>query len=90
MSDFVGMSINEVRQLSKFVEKEASEIDSAEKKVTSKIQSSSNIWKGKDADNFRSDWNGRKKELQEAVQVLRDAAKAMDKNASDQEAASNR
>lgn len=47
-------------------------------------------WIGKDADGFRSDWEGTyKTQLQNVANALKDAATKATKNAEEQESASN-
>ena len=82
-----GMDIAQVRTLATSLNTKAGEIDTIVNRVTSELQSTQ--WKGPDAENFRSDWNGAlTKQLRNVAQQLRDASQRATRNANEQEQAS--
>ncbi|MCB1271617.1 MAG: hypothetical protein M9942_03810 [Microthrixaceae bacterium] len=83
----LGLDPEQMTQLSKTMKTEADSMDASAKKIDSKLRSA--WWKGKDADKFRGDWEGRhRKALNDAARLLRDAAEHITRQVSEQNQAS--
>ncbi|MDO4791634.1 MAG: WXG100 family type VII secretion target [Buchananella hordeovulneris] len=88
MANMIGMNVEEVRALAGTFEQKAGELDNIISTVESKLGATT--WVGKDADQFRNDWNSRlKPDLKRAAEELRKAAGTAKTNATAQENTSN-
>lgn len=88
MGNMQGMDVAGVRELSKLMRSKADEIDAAQKQVTTKVNSV--VWKGADAERYKSDWNGTYVgQLRQVVDALNKAAQQAQKDADEQEKASS-
>jgi len=86
-----GMNVGEVRSLASKLQAKADEIRHLASEVNAAVQHSEGIWKGPDAEQFRSEWHGEgQRALQLASEILHRASQAATKNASEQESTSNR
>ncbi len=88
MSQFLGMDVNAVRQLAQRMNQDASEIRKLVQQLTSMLHSTQ--WTGPDQQRFLHEWEGTHvKNLNHVAQELEEAARAANKNAQEQESASN-
>jgi uncharacterized protein YukE len=88
MSQFLGMDIQEVRNLSSALNNGASEIQDIINKITSQL--SGTQWIGADATRFRDDWSGTHvNQLTTVKNALEQASQLASQNASQQEQASS-
>lgn len=87
MSNFTGMDIAAVRQLSTQLNAKAGEIRNLTQQLTGQLQSTA--WVGPDRERFYGDWTGQYvSALNQVVQGLEDAAQRASQNALQQEQAS--
>ncbi|MFT3852171.1 MAG: WXG100 family type VII secretion target [Ilumatobacteraceae bacterium] len=87
MSNFTGMDIAGVRQLSQLLNSKADEIDQIRSQLTSSLNGTQ--WVGNDRNQFTNDWQGQyTNALNTVVQGLRDASQRASRNADEQETAS--
>ena len=88
MSQFLGMDVQEVRNLSNQLTSSANEIQNIIAKITSQL--SSTQWVGSDAARFRDDWTGtHTSQLTTVKNALEVAANQANQNAMQQEQASS-
>lgn len=84
MSNFTGMDIAAVRQLSQQLNAKADEIRSITQQLTGQLQNTP--WVGPDRERFYGDWTGQyTSALNNVVQGLEDAAQRAMQNANEQE-----
>lgn len=89
MSNFTGMDIPAVRNLSKQLKSRAGEIQTISQQLTGQLNSTP--WKGPDREQFHGDWNGQYRQaLNTVVQGLEQASVRAMRNANEQEQASSR
>lgn len=87
MGGMQGMDVASVRALSKLMRSKADEIESAAKQVNQQVNSV--VWKGADAERYKSDWNGtHMAQLRQVVDALGKASQQASKDADEQEKAS--
>lgn len=87
MTQFTGMDIAGVRQLSSTLTHKAGEIRTLMQQVTSQLQSTQ--WVGSDRQRFESDWTGQHcQQLNTVAQSLEEAAQRANQNAQEQESTS--
>ena len=85
---FTGMDINQVRQLSQQMNTKADEIRNIMQQLTSALQNTQ--WVGPDQSRFLGEWQGQHcAALNNVIQGLQVASQTANKNAQEQEAASN-
>jgi hypothetical protein len=85
---FYGADVDSLRRLAKQFESAADQLNSVTSTLTTDVNSAS-AWKGPDASEFRSDWNGtRTSQLKAAVAALRSGGADLVRNADEQNAAS--
>lgn len=88
MANMIGMNVEEVRGLARTLDAKAGDIDQIINTVESQLGTTT--WVGKDADQFRNDWNSQlKPDLKRVAEALRKAAGTARTNAQMQENTSN-
>ncbi len=88
MSNYWGLNVEQVKQLSTELVQAASDVDAIKSKLTGKLDSVE--WNGPDATAFRSDWSGQHvTALQTVITALNEAGAKAQANALAQEATSN-
>lgn len=88
MSQFLGMDVGEVRQLSNQLRSSAEEIQQIINKITHQLGSTQ--WVGADASRFRDEWSGTHTSQLNAVKnALEQASQQAQSNADQQEQASS-
>lgn len=92
MAQFTGMDIEQVEALSKALQGAAETIkNQVVAPLNGKIGTSESIWKGKDANDFRSNWESQhKKALLNVIQALEGASRSAHNNAVEQAQVSGR
>jgi len=88
MAGMLGMDIEQVKNVAKEVEREATELQTKINAIGSKIIGAQ--WKGPDRERFVGEWNAHKAQVTKVVDMLKKTAQDMKKNAAEQEATSNR
>ena len=82
-----GADVEQLRTLGNKLETGASEIEQQRSNLTRLLDST--VWKGPDANAFRSEWSGtHTSALNQVIQALRDAGHKATKNANEQDQAS--
>lgn len=85
---FVGMEIDQVRQLARQLTEKAHEIDHIASQLTGQLGQTH--WEGTDATRFRGEWDSHHhRALRTVSQALQQAADAANRNAGEQESASH-
>jgi len=88
MSQFTGMDIAAVRQLSQQMTRSAGEIRQVVQQLTGQLNNTP--WTGPDQQRFLSDWQGHHvQQLNNVVQSLEEASRLANQNATEQEQASS-
>lgn len=88
MAGFVGMDVEQVRDLARQLNDKATQIDDLTSQLTSKL--SGTEWKGADADRFRDEWtSNHQPALMRVAEALRDAGQKANSNADAQDQVSN-
>lgn len=88
MASFTGMDIAEVRQLSATLKSKAEEIRNIQNQLTNQLQSAQ--WVGPDRERFLGDWQSQHcAALNSVIQGLEGASQTANRNAQEQESASN-
>jgi len=88
MAQFTGMDVAAVRQLSTQMSAKADEIGQIASQLTNSLQGAQ--WVGPDRERFLSEWQGQHvAALNRVVEGLRAASQTANRNAQEQEAASN-
>ena len=82
----LGLDPEAMQTLSRSMTAEADKVDNAAKTLDGRIRGV--WWKGKDADQFKGDWEGHKRTLTQVADALRAAAKKIDQNVTQQTQAS--
>lgn len=83
-----GADAHQLRETARRFQEAADRLQSSVKSLTA-ITGNAAVWRGPDADRFRSEWNAQSvRGLNNATQALRDGAEALRRNADEQEAAS--
>ena len=88
MPGFVGMNTEQVLQVSKQVDQEASKLQNDITAIGTKITAAD--WKGPDREKFVAEWNQQKGQVVKVCEMLRQTAKTMTKNAQEQSQVSGR
>lgn len=89
MAGFIGMDVEQVRNLATQLGQKAQTIDEVIATITSTLASTD--WKGQDADQFRADWDGNlTTQLRNVAQSLRDTEQRANNNAAEQEQTSSK
>lgn len=84
----LGLDPEQMQGLARQMRTEADTIDSIVTRITNKLHGT--WWKGKDADKFRGDWTGvHTGNLRKVSAALKDVAKVVDSNVSQQVNASS-
>lgn len=83
----LGMDTDQIRRLSKVMGTESQAIEAASKRLDSQLASA--WWEGKDAGQFKSEWEGHRATLRDIATKLQAASRKLDKNAQEQDSASN-
>lgn len=88
MSEFVGMNVEEVRNLARQMDSVASQVEQAGRQITSLL--SSTTWTGNDRRTFEGEWNGQHiAAINQVVNAVRTAGQTAGRNADEQEQVSN-
>ena len=88
MAGLYGADIAQLRMLGKQLSDASARLASAKRSLTHQIHGA-NAWTGSDASQFRADWDGRHRMLlEQVIQGLAAAGKALESNAKEQEHAS--
>ena len=88
MAQFTGMDVAAVRQLSQQLTAKADEISNIASQLTNSLQGAQ--WVGPDRERFLSEWQSQHSTaLQRVVEGLRQASQTANRNAQEQESASN-
>ena len=87
MAGFVGMVTEEVTNVARQVELEATKLQSDIAALGNKIAAAQ--WKGPDREKFIAEWGQQKAQFTKVCEMLRATAKVMTANATQQEQASN-
>jgi len=82
----LGLDPEQMIALSRNMNTEAEKIDSAAKALDGRLRGV--WWRGKDAEQFKGDWEGYKRSLVQVAEALRAAAKRIDQNTTQQQQAS--
>jgi len=86
---FIGMDIEAVRQLASQMDTKAGDIETLANTLNNLLNNTE--WVGTDATNFRNDWSStHMTNLRNVSNALKNAARAANTNASEQEQASGR
>ncbi len=89
MAGFIGMDVEQVRSLANQLGQKAQTIDEVISSITSTLANTE--WRGQDADQFRSDWEGNlTTQLRNVAQTLRDTEQRANNNATEQEQTSSK
>ncbi len=88
MSVKLGMNVEQVRQLARYLEQQAQKLEREIKAITSKVKGVD--WQGPDREKFLADWDQHTTQLANTCNMLRDAARTMRIQADEQEQASSR
>ncbi|MFK0008950.1 WXG100 family type VII secretion target [Paenarthrobacter sp. NPDC090520] len=84
----IGADVGDLRRLSQQMDADAEKITNLQRQLSSLVQDG-HYWRGNDADRFRSQWNSDlARRLGAAATCLRTSAKALRRNAAEQELAS--
>ena len=84
---FLGMDVEQVRQLARQMDAKAQTIDEIVSTLSSQLQSTD--WKGSDADQFRNQWNSDlTTKLRQVSQALKEASQTATRNAQVQDSTS--
>lgn len=82
----LGLDPEQMTQLSKTMSSEAEKIEAAAKSLDGRLRAV--WWKGKDAEQFNTEWAAHRKAVQQVAAALRDASKRIDRNVGQQQQAS--
>lgn len=87
MPGFVGMVTEEVTNVAKLVDGEATKLQADITALGNKIAAAQ--WKGPDREKFIADWGNQKAQFTKVCEMLRATARVMISNATQQDQASN-